>query len=60
MDFIQKLKDVPEMLNKAADSMKDASGKLNKAMTGEPKKILKKQTTKQNKTLQMVLRKSFK
>lgn len=56
MDFIKKLKDVPEMLNEAADSMKDASskisnvadsvrdasGKLNKAMTGESKKILKK------------------
>ncbi|KAL1281319.1 hypothetical protein QQF64_000122 [Cirrhinus molitorella] len=56
MDFIKKLRDVPEMLNEAADgmkdtsskinnvadSMKDASDKLTKAMTGESKKIFKK------------------
>ncbi|RXN12044.1 hypothetical protein ROHU_029679 [Labeo rohita] len=52
MDFIKKLKDIPEMLNEAADSMKDTSSKINnvadsmkdasdkltKAMTGESKK----------------------
>lgn len=56
MDFIKKLKDVPEMLNEAADGMKEASSKvsnvadcmkdtsdkLNKVMTGESKKIFKK------------------